>query len=234
LEEGAWRTPWKLYTLLSYGFLHSPNDLWHILGNMFGLWFFGRDLEYRFGKREFLTYYLVAIICAGAGWMALESATGQPNVHAVLLGASGGTVAVAILFALLWPRRKIYIWGLFPVPMWALAIFIVLGDLRGATDRGAGHVAYTAHLVGASFALLYFRFGWRLSSMLPSGAAMPKVRRRPKLRVHDPVQDDADSAIDAEIDDILRKIQTSGQDSLTRAERKKLEAASREYQKRRR
>jgi hypothetical protein len=38
---------------------------------------------------------------------------------------------------------------------------------------------------------------------------------------------------DSRVDDILRKIQEHGQDSLTRAERRILEEASKEYQKRR-
>jgi hypothetical protein len=60
---------------------------------------------------------------------------------------------------------------------------------------------------------------------------MPKLRRRPPLRVHDPA-DDVDDTEDA-VDVILRKIREHGQDSLTSQERRILEEASREYQKRR-
>ena len=51
------------------------------------------------------------------------------------------------------------------------------------------------------------------------------------MRVHDPeTADDTEKAVD----EILKKIQDHGRDSLTRKERRILEEASREYQKRRR
>jgi hypothetical protein len=48
--------------------------------------------------------------------------------------------------------------------------------------------------------------------------------------VIDPDQIDS---TDSRVDEILKKIQEQGQDSLTRGERRILEQASREYQKRR-
>jgi hypothetical protein len=45
--------------------------------------------------------------------------------------------------------------------------------------------------------------------------------------------DDADDATEDAVDNILRKIREHGQDSLTGQERRILEEASREYQKRR-
>jgi hypothetical protein len=92
------------------------------------------------------------------------------------------------------------------------------------------NVAFTAHLGGALFALLYFQSGIRLERFLPSGSMLQHLQPKPKLRVHDP-----ESAEDAEeaVDEILKKIQAEGRDSLTRRERKILEEASREYQKRR-
>jgi hypothetical protein len=100
------------------------------------------------------------------------------------------------------------------------------------TVGGDGHVAYTAHIGGAIFALLYFKAGWRLSNWLPGGWKMPKLGRRPSLRVHEPA-DDFDDASDDAVDNILRKIREHGQDSLTHEERRILEEASREYQKKR-
>jgi hypothetical protein len=58
------------------------------------------------------------------------------------------------------------------------------------------------------------------------------LRRRPKLRVLDPDTLDREST-ESRVDEILKKIQEHGQDSLTRSERRILEQASREYQRRR-
>jgi hypothetical protein len=93
-------------------------------------------------------------------------------------------------------------------------------------------------LGGALFAYLYYRYRWRLGNALPTEWRAPSFRRRPKLRVHDPHDDPDDEqrpdSLESQLDDILRKIQEHGQDSLTRRERQLLERASREYQRRRR
>ena len=54
LHANWYRQPWKAYQLLTYGFLHAPDDLWHIVLNMLGLFFFGREVELRYGRREYL------------------------------------------------------------------------------------------------------------------------------------------------------------------------------------
>jgi hypothetical protein len=87
-------------------------------------------------------------------------------------------------------------------------------------------------LGGAAFGYLYYRYGWRLASWLPSEAWLKRLKRRPKLRVLDP-DDDGGSETDVAVDEILRKIQEHGQDSLTRRERSILQKASQKYQKRR-
>jgi membrane associated rhomboid family serine protease len=225
---GTWyREPWQAYRLLTYGFIHAPNDLWHIAMNMFVLWMFGRDVEYRYGRREFLTFYLLAIVVAGLVWTIAEVPAGGAGA---VLGASGGVSAMVILFAMNFPHRTVLFMFFIPMPMWVVAVIIVGMDALGAVNR-SGDVAFTAHLGGAMFGFLYYKWGWRLERWLPSGGAVKnKLRRKPKLRVIDP--DEVDST-DSRVDEILKKIQDQGQDSLTRGERRILEQASREYQKRR-
>lgn len=237
LHADVFRRPWMGFELLTYGFLHDPHDLRHILFNMIAFWFFGRPVEYRYGRREYLTFFLTAIVVSGLAWVLGELVANGTVAQGAMLGASGGISAVLILFALNYPRQYIYIWGVLPLPAWVFAILFVGYDIVGAVQR-EGSVAYTAHLGGAAFALLYFRFHWRISELLPERWPMPRWKRRPKLRVLDP-RDEGDDATDAtdatddEVDEILRKIQQHGQDSLTRRERRILQQASREYQKKR-
>jgi membrane associated rhomboid family serine protease len=226
------RQPWMAFQLISYGFLHDPDDLRHIAFNCFGLWMFGRIVEQRTGRTEFLTYFLVAVAFAGAIWVASEFVAFQQFVPASLLGASGGIAAVLVLFCLYFPRQTVFLGFLFPIPAWVFALFFVGQDLLFAIRHNPNdNVAYTAHIGGAIFAGIYYKAGWRLSNWVPSQMKMPKLRRRPPLRVHDPA-DDVDDTEDA-VDAILRKIREHGQDSLTSQERRILEEASREYQKRR-
>ncbi len=231
LTSDWFQRPWEAYRLLSYGFLHSTRDIFHILMNMFVLWMFGREVEVRYGRREFLWFYLSAIVMAGLFWSVSEALNGT---QAILVGASGGTVAVFVLFALTWPQRKMVLIFLpfYPIPAWVMAAAYVAYDAYGAMYRSS-NVAFTAHLAGAVFALYYFKFNFSPGRWLADKFAGASVKRGPKLRVHVP-----DAAPDEDeqdqVDEILRKIQREGQDSLTRRERQTLERASREYQRRNR
>jgi membrane associated rhomboid family serine protease len=226
-DDWYW-APWQAYRLLTYGFLHSPNDLWHIAMNMFVLWMFGRDVEYRYGRREFLAFYLVAIVVAGLVWTIAE----VPNAGtSTMLGASGGVSAMVILFAMNFPHRMVLFMFFIPMPMWVLAVLVVGIDAWNAMARPDAGVAFTAHLGGALFGFLYYQWGWRLERWVPSRDWGKRLRPKPKLRVIDPDQVDS---TDSRVDEILKKIQEQGQDSLTRGERRILEQASREYQKKRR
>jgi len=227
------KRPWLAFELLTYGFLHDAWHFQHILFNMIALWFFGRSVEYRYGKREYLTFFLAAVIVAGATWVISEFIAQHQWIATPMLGASGGISAVLVLFCLNYPHQLIYVWGILPIPAWIFAIVFVGQDLMGTfghhTVEGA-NVAFTAHLGGALFALMYFQSGMRLERFVPSSAMFERLQPKPKLKVHDP-----ESAEETEevVDEILKKIQAEGRDSLTRRERKILEEASREYQKRR-
>lgn len=232
LNSDWWRHPWEAFRLLTYGFLHSPDAIQHILFNMFGLWMFGRDVEFRYGRRQFLAFYLAAIIFAGIVW---SLAGGLSGPRQLLLGASGGTTAVIILFCLTFPHRTLLLHFFIPVPAWVVGIIVILGDLGGSIAASGpssiGYVAFTAHLAGAAFAFFYFRTRWNpLESLLglTGNISLPK---RTKLRVHQPV--DTDENDEAEVDRILRKISASGQDSLTWKERRTLQRASQEFKNRR-
>jgi membrane associated rhomboid family serine protease len=229
LEADWWRRPWLAYQLFTYGFLHAENDLKHIAFNMLGLWIFGREVEPRYGRREFLLFYLAALVVAGLAWTLAEIPSDRLGV---VVGASGGVSAVVILFALNFPHRTAMFMFLFPMPMWVAAVIFVAIDLMGAIGR-FGTTAFTAHLGGAAFALLYYRNRWRLERFSPKRFSLPQFRRRPKLRVLAPEQEE-EASTDEVVDQILKKIQDHGKDSLTRGERRILEEASREYQKRRR
>ena len=232
LYSDSWKYPWLWFRFLTYGFLHDTSSLQHILFNMFGFWMFGREVERRYGRNEFLAIYLAMIIFAGVAWMAADNLGGGGPLRTSLVGASGGVVGVLILFALNFPRQTILLMGVIPMPAWVLAVIIVMIDLSGAFGRGDTNVAYVAHLGGAAFALAYFRSGTSLARWIPGKFSGDIFKRRPKLRVHRPDESTQDN-LSGQVDEILRKIQQEGQDSLSRRERRILEKASREFQRRR-
>jgi hypothetical protein len=200
------------------------------LFNCLAFWIFGRAVEQRYGQREYIAFFLAAIVFAGLTWLIGEWIS-RPQRSIPMLGASGGIAAVLLLFCLNFPRQNIYIWGVFPLPAWLFAILFVGQDLLFAVQRRPDdHVAFLAHLGGAGFAVIYFKFGLRIAGWLPDASWLARLRPRPKLRVRF-AEDEEDT--DELVDEILQKIQEHGQDSLTRRERQILEQASREYQKRR-
>lgn len=219
--------PWLWWQFLTYGFVHALT-LGHVLGNMLGLFFFGRILEQLYGPKEFLRIYLAAIVAGGVVWNLISLLTGNPGS---VVGASGAIVTVVILFALNYPRQMVLFMFFIPMPAWVLGAILVALDLFGAVFTPQTHVAYVVHLTGAAFALAYFRLHWNLGN-LSLGNLMPRRwKARPKLRVHDPYAEQ--TRLNEEVDRILEKISREGEESLTRKERLTLEDASRQYQKRR-
>jgi membrane associated rhomboid family serine protease len=235
---GDWyKQPWNAWQLLTYGFVHA--DIWHIAFNMLGLFVFGRDVETVYGKREFFRLYLSLIICAGAVFTLIQAASDE---FVRTVGASGGVMGVAVIFACHFPRRSMYIVPIpIPIPAFALVGFYILMDLIGAQNRQST-VAHWAHLGGAAFGFLYYRTGWNLFRLWPRRLNFKLPRRGPKLRVHREAAEEEQPANDyvttrrlqQRVDELLEKISTSGESSLTDEERQFLADASRRYQQQKR
>ncbi len=220
--------PWMWWQFLTYGFAHAPG-FQHILFNMLGLWFLGRDIEYHYGRKEFLRLYIMMLVVGSLAWAIGEAAMGYSG--GMVIGASGAVAGVVVLYALNCPRRTLLLFFVLPVPAWLVGVLIVVSDLFGASGQlGDTHIAYTVHLAGAAFAFLYYQFGWNLTGLTTGRFSLSRLKPRPKLRVHDPETKRRD--LNEEVDRILEKIHREGEGSLTKKERRTLEAASREYQKR--
>ncbi|MCC7086683.1 MAG: rhomboid family intramembrane serine protease [Pirellulales bacterium] len=244
LGGDLFQQPWNAWQLLTYGFVHA--DIWHIAFNMLGLWVFGAEVESVYGKREFYRLYLSLIVCAGLVFAAVQTGTEQISRT---IGASGGVMGVAVIFACHFPRRSMLV---FPIPVAipaaVLVAFYILMDLLGVQSLQSP-VAHWAHLGGAAFGFLYFRTGWSLFRLWPRKLKFrlpisnSKLFRRPKLRLHHEERGETDSSQDdylttrrmqQQVDQLLEKISSSGESSLTEEERQFLANASRRYQQQRR
>ncbi len=227
LEVGALGRPWLWWQFLTYGFAHSLS-MGHILGNMLGLFFLGREVERRYGTREFVRLYLTMIVAAGVVFAVVN--TLQGNAEDTVIGASGAVVGVIVLFALNFPRQTILLFFVIPIPAWFLGVFVVLNDLLGVRDE---RVAVEAHLAGAALAFLYFQQQWNLGRFYERWFSWLKISRRPRLRIHRPDEEEPDDKLSAQVDEILEKIHREGESSLSRKERRILQNASKKYQNRR-
>jgi membrane associated rhomboid family serine protease len=240
-------SPWLWWEYLTAGFAHSPNNYNHIVGNMLGLFFLGRDVEATYGRKEFLRVYLAMVIFASIVWNVANFLAGPPGAliqevgiaaataiwqNIAAYGASGAIAGVVVLYALNFPQRTLLLFFVIPMPAWLLGVGLVVWDALGATGRaGEPNIAYSMHLAGAAFAFVYYHRGWNLTQLTSGRIPWPKFNKPPRLRVHTPPEDEHTSNLSEEVDHILEKIYREGEASLTAKERKTLETASREYQR---
>lgn len=184
-------TPYKLITqftvwqLVTYMFLHSTG-VTHILFNMLSLWWFGAELEQRWGQRFFLTYYLVCGVGAGVIY-ALGALTyywfkNDVGVMAApLVGASGATFGLLLAYGLLFGERMIFFMMLFPMKARYFVMIIGLVELVTLLDSGMGsHVANLAHLGGI---LVGFVFLWIVAQMRARGRSSSGSHRGRRLKL---------------------------------------------------
>ncbi|AEJ62474.1 Rhomboid family protein [Spirochaeta thermophila DSM 6578] len=139
-----------VWQLVSYMFAHASFN--HILFNMLGLFFFGLQVEREMGSREFLLFYFFTGIFAGLVSLLVYWLSGAYGVF--LLGASGVVYGVLLAFATFYPRARIFLFGIFPVPAPYLVIGYTAIELLaqfGAQDN----VAHLTHLAGFAGAYLY-------------------------------------------------------------------------------
>ncbi len=145
-EANYW---WQPFT---YMFAHAGAS--HLFFNMLGLFFFGTQVERRWGSNEFLLYYLLTGLLAGLFSLAFYILTG--NMMVFLLGASGAVFAVLLAFATLFPTAMIYLFGIIPIraPILVLGYTAIelFSQMRGANSG----VAHLTHLAGFLFGFLYF------------------------------------------------------------------------------
>lgn len=162
----------KPYQIFTHLFAHSPQMIFHIVFNMFGLWMFGRILENVWGAKRFLFFYLACGLGAAALHMLIQYlrydhimeqvkaalAAGDmvtaSHIYSELgpaLGASGAVMGIFIAFGYLFPNTELYIM-LLPIPIKAkwVMIGLVAIDLFGGVARVSGdNIAHFAHLGGA-------------------------------------------------------------------------------------
>ena len=144
-------TRFYVWQLGTYLFLHG--GFLHILFNMLGLWFFGKDLEDIWGTRRFLQFYLFCGVGAGIVVVLANYLFSDPRVPTI--GASGAIYGIFLVAAVLWPDR-IIIFYIFPIK---LKYFVmILGALAffSVRDLNSG-VSDIAHLSGMGFGYIFLK-----------------------------------------------------------------------------
>lgn len=229
-------TSGKVWTLLTYSFLHSPSNLLHVIANLLGLYFLGRELLPVMGSKRFLWFYGAAAASGGLLWLAANWTSGG-----VVWGASAAVYGLLTIFACFYPNRQVTFLLFFVVPVTVkpkYVAYVLLGlDLCGflfyeimgaASPFGFAH---SAHLGGMLAGWVYYRYihEGKWSFGRAASFEMPKWARKretasasaPKYKVN--LTDRSD--LRAEVDRILDKINSQGFGSLTDEEKRVLDSA---------
>ena len=144
---------WQLITSV-----FSHNMFFHILVNMYAFYGFGMILENVLGKKRFLSFYLIAgVVSSLAHCIVSYFLMNEPGLPA--LGASGAVSGTIMLFSLMFPKEKILLFGLIPLPAMAAALMFVGLDVWGLiaqTNGGTLPIGHGAHLGGSLFGVVYY------------------------------------------------------------------------------
>lgn len=213
--------------LLTYQFTHSFQDAWHFVFNMLTLFFLGTLAETRLGYRGTWKMYVVGGM--GGAVLFLVLAAMQGYAHVPLVGASGACYAMLVYAAAFAPNVLIFNC----LPLWIVAAILVgvaiyQTFIEFATGFGGG-VSHSAHLGGAAMGWFAFKQNWFCDHVPYEYQASPLARLRTFwAQKRAAARHRADAAVELQLDAILAKVKQSGLSSLSAAERRFLERASRD------
>lgn len=223
----------QCWRLLTYTLLHSTENPMHILCNMLVLFFLGRVVSIKTGEGEFLAIYGMAAVMAGM-MQACAQAIMASGVQGWTIGASGAVMGVFVMFTMWYPEVKLHLFGVIGVKAkWLLGV-VVSYDLLGLFGMAPGlfaapgsNIGHAAHLGGAAFGFLYVKSEMQLTNWWNhfAGRKLAAVSGGHNLRVFNPgTQPEVNFS--GRVDDLLTKISTQGESSLTDRERRYLKQAS--------
>lgn len=226
----------KVWTLLTYCFLHDTRNLLHIVGNLLGLYFLGRVLLPMLGATRFLSLYAGMVIAGGAVWAAVNW-----HVGGSVIGASAGVAGLFVVFACFYPSQPVTFLLFFILPVTLkpkyMAIALLLVDLAGCIFYEVMGLpspfgfAHSAHLGGMAAGWIYFRYLHEARWRLPSGRADIELPRWMKKTAKSPapaafqVNVGSPGDLRTEVDRILDKINSQGFGALSADEKRILDEA---------
>lgn len=226
---------YKPWTVITYMFLHK--DFFHILFNMFALYWFGKLFLMHFTQKQLYGLYFWGGLSAGLVYLISYNIFPlfSNQVHfSILMGASGSIMAMILAAAMQLPNMELRFLLIGMVKLKYIAIAAVLISIFGITSNNAG--GQLAHLGGALYGYLFvisLRRGKDYTkgfSKLMDGISdlfKPRKLKIKRSKTSNRKMTDAEFNMDKakrmkEIDRILDKIKSSGYGSLTSEEKKKL------------
>lgn len=228
--------PW---TIITHMFLHG--GLWHLIGNMITLYWFGNIAGDLLGDKRILPVYILGGLI-GALFYSL-SYQFLPNIGSYAMGASAAALAIVFTAVATAPDYVVHLILVGPVRIKFIGLVILFLDIIGTQGyiNSGGHIA---HLGGTLFGFLFvylLRNGTDLSLYfnrfidLITFNKKPSPKRKTTLKIahkSEVLQQNSTKSqptktdISVRVDEILDKIKQKGYDSLTDEEKEVLYHAS--------
>lgn len=224
------QVPW---TILTYMFMHG--GLWHLVFNMYMLYWFGRIFGDFMGEKRLAGLYFLGGIAGGLLYVVIYNIlmlSGEQVQGTVLVGASAAVMAITIAAGTRFPDFEINLLFIGPVRLKyvALVLFILSTVLDFSNNMG-GKIA---HLGGAAIGFFYARQidrgkDYALGVYTLFEKIKNAFKRAPKLKVvpsemraSKPSKGTGNAngkEVQAKTDAILDKISKSGYENLSKEEK---------------
>lgn len=229
--------PW---TLVTYMFAHDRWDIFHILFNMLGLYWFGKLFVEYLGSDKLVAVYISGGLAGGLLYLLMFNTVPffvERSGFNGMVGASAAVFAVMVAAATLLPNYTFFLLFFGPIRIkYIAAIYVVISFLGTTQDNAGGNIA---HLGGALIGFVYIKqlqagVNWGLWITVTIDWFKDLFKSKPKVKVTYRGEErtskkpsaPTSKASQAEIDVILDKISDRGYESLTKEEKEKLFNAS--------
>ncbi|MFT6715656.1 MAG: membrane associated rhomboid family serine protease [Saprospiraceae bacterium] len=225
----------KPWTLITHQFVHEL-DIWHLVGNMFLLYFLGGMFLNYFSQKQLFGLYLLGGLMGAAVLVVVTNISPYFTAEISAVGASAAVMAIAIAVCSYAPKNQVFLFGVFKVQLQWIGLFLLVSDLIFFYDGNTG--GHIAHLGGAAT-------GYWFASSIKKGkditttinkiitffGQIPNIfKKKSKLKVaHSNIRSMTDDqynelrqATQADIDSILDKIGKNGYECLSKKEKEML------------
>jgi membrane associated rhomboid family serine protease len=162
------------HQLITNMFLHSPENFFHLVFNMFNLYVFGTILERSWGSKKFFLFYIIcglgasimieltipftasqAIKSIAAGEVIsaadIASLTEMYKEQYSAIGASGAVMGLMAAYVYLFPNTELMVMFI-PVPVkakYVIPVFMLIDLFGGFYKFKNDNIGHFAHLGGA-------------------------------------------------------------------------------------
>lgn len=222
------------WTPITYMYYHE--EFFHILFNMLMLFWFGKIFVMYFSEKKLLSLYVFGGLVGAFIYVLAYNIFPfyEDSVkHSILMGASGSIMAIILAVAVKAPDMELNLLLLGRVKLkWIAATMILISFFGVTSENGGGEMAHLGGALGGAVFALVDRRGVDITAFIsivinffvnlfkPKPKIKKTVYHAQKMSRGDYNQMKAQN--EKEIDDILDKIKTSGYESLTAEEKRKL------------